>query len=132
MGTRRGIELGSVNDDIYLNDKPIKLPLKYNTTDEEHPNTYCTWEVTPIDDKEPVKTGNLNTADPTIDLTSLPSGQYNLKIHTNWLTLPIIDDSVDMSTLRLEFSMMRGNNNSTPSVAYSARLVVCAAFETAA
>ena len=81
VGTRRGIELGSVNNDIYLNDKPIKLPLKYNTTDEEHPNTYCTWEVTPIDGNEPVKTGNLNTADPTIDLTSLPSGQYTLKIH---------------------------------------------------
>ena len=81
VGTRRGIELGSVNNDVYLNDKPIKLPLKYNTTDEEHPNTYCTWEVTPIDGKEPVKTGNLNTADPTIDLTSLSSGQYKLKIH---------------------------------------------------
>ncbi len=81
VGTRRGIELGSENNDIYLNDKPIKLPLKYNTTDEENPNTYCTWEVTPIDGKTPVKTGNLNTADPTIDLTSLPSGQYSLKIH---------------------------------------------------
>ena len=81
VGTRRGIELGSENNDIYLNDKPIKLPLKYNTTDEEHPDTYCTWEVTPIDGKVPVLTGNLSTADPTIDLTSLPSGQYKLKLH---------------------------------------------------
>ena len=81
VGTRRGIELGSMNNDIYLNDKPIKLPLKYNTTDEEHPDTYCTWEITPIDGQTPVKTGNLNTADPTIDLTDLPSGQYSLKIH---------------------------------------------------
>ena len=81
VGTRRGIELGSENNDIYLNDKPIKLPLKYNTTDEEHPNTYCTWEVTPMDGKVPVLTGNLDTADPTIDLTSLPSGQYKLKLH---------------------------------------------------
>ncbi len=81
VGTRRGIELGSENNDIYLNDKPIKLPLKYNTTDEENPNTYCTWEIIPVDGKEPVKTGNLNTADPTIDLTSLPSGQYKLRIH---------------------------------------------------
>ena len=80
VGMRRGIELGSVNNDIYLNDKPIKLPLKYNTTDEEHPDTYCTWEVTPIDGQTPIKTGNLNTADPTIDLTKLPSGQYKLKI----------------------------------------------------
>lgn len=81
VGTRRGIELGSENNDIYLNDKPIKLPLRYNTTDEEHPNTYCTWEVTPMDGKVPVLTGNLDTADPTIDLTSLPSGQYKLKLH---------------------------------------------------
>ena len=81
VGTRRGIELGSENNDIYLGDKPIKLPLKYNTTDEEHPDTWCTWEVTPVDGKEPVLTGNLNTADPTIDLKKLPSGQYNLKIH---------------------------------------------------
>lgn len=81
VGTRRGIELGSENNDIYLNDKPIKLPLRYNTTDEEHPNTYCTWEITPMDGKAPVLTGNLNTADPTIDLTSLPSGQYKLKLH---------------------------------------------------
>ena len=81
VGTRRGIELGSINNDIYLNDSPIKLPLKYNTTDEEHPNTWCTWEVTPIDSKTPVKTGNFDTANPTIDLTSLPSGQYKLKIH---------------------------------------------------
>ena len=81
VGTRRGIELGVVNDNIFINDKPIKLPLKYNTTDEEHPDTWCTWEITPIDGKTPVLTGNLNTADPTIDLTSLPSGQYRLKIH---------------------------------------------------
>ena len=81
VGTRRGIELGAINENVYFNDKPIKLPLKYNTTDEEHPDTWCTWEVTPLGEKEPVKTGNLNTADPTIDLTSLPSGQYTLKVH---------------------------------------------------
>ncbi len=81
VGTRRGIELGVDHNDIYLNDKPIKLPLKYNTTDEENPNTYCTWEITPFDGTVPVKTGNLNTADPTIDLTDLPSGQYKLRIH---------------------------------------------------
>ena len=81
VGTRRGIELGVENNDIYLNDKPIKLPLKYNTTDEENPNTFCTWEVTPIDGTVPVKTGNLNTTDPTIDLTDLPSGQYSLIVH---------------------------------------------------
>ena len=81
VGTRRGIELGSVNQNVYINDKPIKLPLEYNTTDEQHPHTYCTWEVYPDDSKEPIATGNLNTADPTIDLTKLPSGRYRLKVH---------------------------------------------------
>ncbi len=97
VGTRRGIELGSENNDIYLNDKPIKLPLKYNTTDEENPNTYCTWEVTPIDGKTPVLTGNFNTADPTIDLTSLPSGQYTLKVHI--LDAEEGEQNVDVSRL---------------------------------
>ena len=81
VGSRRGIVMGSENNDIYLNDKPIKLPLKYVSTDEKQTDTYCTWEVTPIDGKEPVLTGNFNTADPTIDLKNLPSGQYMLKIH---------------------------------------------------
>ena len=81
VGTRRGIELGSESENVYLNDQPIKLPLKYNTTDEEHPNTWCTWEVTKKGSKEPALTGNLNTADPTIDLTSLSSCEYTLKIH---------------------------------------------------
>ena len=81
VGTRRGIELGSESENIYLNDQPIKLPLKYNTTDEEHPDTWCTWDVTKKGGKEPVLTGSLNTADPTIDLTSLSSGEYTLKIH---------------------------------------------------
>ncbi len=81
VGTRRGIELGSVNKDTYLNDKPIKLPLKYNTTDEKNTSTWCTWEVIPEGGQEAAKTGNLNTDDPTIDLTDLPSGKYRLKIH---------------------------------------------------
>ena len=81
VGTRRGIELGTENDDTYLNDKPIKLPLNYNTTDEKNTSVWCTWQVTPLNSKEPVKTGNLNTDNPTIDLTDLPSGQYRLKVH---------------------------------------------------
>ena len=81
VGTRRGIELGNENDNIYLNDKPIKLPLVYKTTDEQNTATWCTWEVAPQGAAEPVLTGNLNTDDPTIDLTSLPSGLYTLKLH---------------------------------------------------
>jgi len=81
VGTRRGIELGSENDDIYLNNKPIKLPLIYNTTDEQNTSTWCTWEIWPLGADVPALTGNVNTDDPTLDLTSLPSGQYKLKLH---------------------------------------------------
>ena len=81
VGTRRGLELGDENGNTYINDKPIKLPLVYNTTDEQHPSAWCTWEITPASGSEPVKTGNLNTADPTLDLTALPSGQYKLHLH---------------------------------------------------
>ena len=81
VGTRRGIELGKQNGNVFFNDKPIKLPLTFNTTDEVQTSVWCTWEIIPIDKKEPVKTGNLNTADPTIDLTSLPSGTYLVKVH---------------------------------------------------
>ena len=81
IGTRRGIEFGEVNDNIFLNDKPITLPVTYNTTSETETSTWCTWEVIPDGKQEPVMTGNFNTADPTIDLTSLPSGQYTVKVH---------------------------------------------------
>ena len=80
VGKRRGIELGEYNNNVYLNDKPIKLPLKYNTTDEEHPSTMCSWEIKTTDSKKSVKTGTLDTADPTIDLTDLPSGTYSLRV----------------------------------------------------
>jgi hypothetical protein len=28
-----------INHNVFINDKPVTLPLKYNTTDEEQPNT---------------------------------------------------------------------------------------------
>ena len=81
VGTRRGIELGAVDHGVFLNDKPIKLPITYNTTDEEHPSTWCTWKVETRDSDNPVKTGNFNTDNPIVDLTDLPSGEYFIKVH---------------------------------------------------
>ncbi len=81
VGTRRGISIGSAHRDIYLNNKPITLPVTYNTTDEQNTSTWCSWEITPQGETVPVKTGNFNTDDPTIDVTDLPSGVYRLKVH---------------------------------------------------
>lgn len=80
VGTRRGISF-SEDKFTYVNDKPIKLPLSYNTTDEENPSTLVTYEIINWKTRETVLTGNLNTADPTLDLTRLPSGQYLVKAH---------------------------------------------------
>ena len=82
IGTHRSLQLGARNENTYLNDQPIKLPLEYQTTDKEHPSTDCYWKVTPLAENDFALSGTLNTANPVIDLTSLPSGQYTLNIHT--------------------------------------------------
>lgn len=80
IGTRRGIEFTN-NDIVHNNIVAVKLPLKYNTTSETQTWVPCTWEVTRKGESIAVLTGNLNTNDPTVDLTSLPSGQYRIKVH---------------------------------------------------
>ncbi len=79
IGTRRGIEFSS-RDIEHRNTATLKLPLVYNTTSETETWVPCTWEVENAD-KETVLNGTLNTNDPTIDLTSLPSGEYRIKVH---------------------------------------------------
>ena len=80
IGTRRGIELS--NSTIkHNNTKTLKLPLKYNTTDETDTVAVCRWELMPKGVQEPVATGILRTDDPTLDLTKLPSGEYKLKVY---------------------------------------------------
>jgi hypothetical protein len=79
VGTRRGI---SMSDEItHEGNAPITLPLKYNSTNENDALVPCTWELTELDTKKVVATGNLNTDHPVLDLSSIPSGQYRLKVH---------------------------------------------------
>jgi len=80
VGTRRGITLQG--DDLeMLNDEPIQLPITYNTTDEQHPTTICTWQLLPLQSDQLVKSGNFSTDKPVIDVTDVPSGQYRLQVH---------------------------------------------------
>ena len=79
VGTRRGISLPG--ELTIVNDKVASLPLQYHSTTEGDTAVVCTWELTTLDTKEVVATGNLNSNQPTIDLTKVPSGQYSLKVH---------------------------------------------------
>ena len=79
VGTRRGISLPG--ELTAVNDKAITLPLEYHSTTEGDTSVACTWELTDIDGKQVVASGNLQSDKPTIDLTGAASGQYNLKVH---------------------------------------------------
>ena len=79
VGTRRGLSMSS--EITHEGNAPITLPLKYNSTNENDASVPCTWELTELDTKKVVATGNLNTDHPVLDLSSIPSGQYRLKVH---------------------------------------------------
>ncbi len=79
VGTRRGISLPG--ELTIVNDKASTLPLQYHSTTEGDTAVVCTWELTALGTKDVVATGNLNSNQPNIDLTKLPSGQYILKVH---------------------------------------------------
>ena len=80
VGVRRGISLPS-SELTFVNDKAVTLPLQYHCTNEGDTTAVCTWELTTLDTKEVVASGNLHSNHPTIDLTRVPSGQYSLKVH---------------------------------------------------
>ena len=106
IGTRRGLQF-TKNEIEYRNTAPIKLPLVYNTTSETQTWVPCTWELLKGD--ESVATGNLNTNDPTIDLTKVPSGKYRIKVH-------ILDagDDEDDATVTADIILYRLDDKQAP------------------
>ena len=88
VGQRHGLQFSS--DKItHVNTSPITLPLQYNTTEESKPNTICNWVLKAKDSKQEVASGTLDTAKPILDLTKVPSGQYEL-------TVSILSDDNDV------------------------------------
>lgn len=108
IGTRRGIALRS-DDMTHVNDKPVTLPLTYNTTDENQTAVACTWELSTVAKRTVVATGNLMSDRPTIDLTKVPSGRYNLKIHI----LGAEDDEDDVNA-EMELTLYRKSDKRAP------------------
>lgn len=79
VGSHRGIEMSS--EATFLNDKEYDIPIIYNTTSETETSVVCTYELINKETKEIVKTGNFDTAEPKVDFTTVPSGEYTLKAH---------------------------------------------------
>ena len=93
IGGRRGIDF-TESEMTISNTNPVKLPLKFNSTDPDEKSVKCHYQLfAEGDDNTPVISGTLDTADPTIDLTSLKSGKY--KIRANILTENENSDSRD-------------------------------------
>ena len=89
VGERQGLEFTNSNI-THVNTEPIKLPLVYNTTSETETSITCNWELSNIDNKEVVAKGTLNTDKPVLDLTKIPSGQYQIKV-----SIPGMEDNSD-------------------------------------
>lgn len=80
IGDRRGIELASSKD--FNNVEPLKLPLTFNSTDENEKGVECYYKVED-ENGNVVASGNINSEKPVVDLTKLPSGKY--KVTANML-----------------------------------------------
>ncbi|MBR5086262.1 MAG: hypothetical protein IKX31_04560 [Muribaculaceae bacterium] len=78
IGDRRGVELGADQD--FNNVAPIKLPLTFNSTDENDKNVECYYKVED-NDKNVVASGTFNSDNPVIDLTKLPTGKYKVIVN---------------------------------------------------
>lgn len=80
VGGRRGVEL--TNNVDHNNVKPLKLPLVFNSTDENEKSVECYYKIEDKDENV-VASGNISSDNPVVDLTKLPSGKY--KVTANML-----------------------------------------------
>ena len=107
VGTRRGISLP--NKLIHEGNEQITLPLEYHSTNEGDTSVPCTWELTELDTKKVVATGNLNSGHPVVDFSKIPSGQYTLKVHI--LDAAEDEEDVDAET---ELTLYRKTDKQAP------------------
>jgi 5-hydroxyisourate hydrolase-like protein (transthyretin family) len=78
VGGRRGVSLGGDKD--FNNVEPLKLPLTFNSTDENEKSVECYYKVED-DDKNVLASGTISSDNPVVDLTKLPSGKYKVIVN---------------------------------------------------
>lgn len=107
VGDRTGIEMPS--QCTRLVDGPITLPITYNTTSETEKSVVCTYELIEKEAKNIVATGNFDTADATIDVSKVASGEYLIKVHM------LGTDAQDNATnATMELVLYRNNDTQAP------------------
>ncbi len=79
VGKRAGIEMP--DQCTQLVNGPTTLPVTYNTTSETEKSVICSYELLEHGTENIVATGNFDTAEPQVDFTSIPSGEYTIKVH---------------------------------------------------
>lgn len=78
VGGRRGVELGGDID--HNNVAPLKLPLTFNSTDENEKSVECYYKIEDKNEKV-VASGNISSDNHVVDLTKLPSGKYKVLVN---------------------------------------------------
>lgn len=78
IGGRRGVTLGGSKD--FNNVEPLKLPLTFNSTDENEKSVECHYKVED-ENKNIVSSGYIQSDNPVVDLTKLPSGKYKVTVN---------------------------------------------------
>lgn len=79
IGAHRGVMFTKARHEmVFLNDKPFKLPVTYNSSIDTDTAALCSFTLS--QNGKALVSGRFNTANPIIDLTSIASGKYDLKI----------------------------------------------------
>ena len=105
IGAHRGVMFTKAYHElVFLNDKPFKLPVTYNSSIDTDTATLCSFTLS--QNGKSLVSGKFNTSNPVIDLTSIASGKYNLKIG-------IADDSTAEGT-EASIVLFRANDSRCP------------------
>ena len=78
IGKRRSLKFNDDAITLQLNRQPTKLPVEFNSTDDNEKSATCTYMITDSN-KKLVKTGTFVSDKPQVDLGDLPSGQYTIE-----------------------------------------------------
>ncbi len=79
IGHKRSVDfVGSTRN--FDASKPFTLPVAYNSTVDGDTRAQCTYKLTTDNGKRTVASGNFDSANPMVDLTGVPSGQYDILI----------------------------------------------------
>ncbi len=107
VGNRTGIEMPPSH--IQLVSGSMTLPITYRTTSESEKSAICSYELVEKGTDKIVVTGNFDTADPKVDFSQVPSGEYSIKVHILGTDSDDNDSNATMSLV-----LYRANDKQAP------------------